>query len=72
MIGIEGEVIFPVDDRGGLIRIKSNTPMKFERLHVKPLKKEMNFERGEQVYICSVKNGYLLVDNSLKSIRKKR
>ncbi|MFX0029817.1 MAG: hypothetical protein ACFE8B_11445 [Candidatus Hermodarchaeota archaeon] len=72
LIGMEGEVILQVDERGGVIKISSNTPMKFERLHVKPLREEKVFARGERVYVCSVKNGYLLVDNSLKAIRKKR
>ena len=72
LIGVEGEVLLKVDDRGGVIKVSSNTPMKFERLHVKPLIEEKVFDRGDSVYICAVKNGYLLVDNSLKSIRKKR
>jgi len=72
LIGIKGEVLLKVDDRGGVIKVPSNTPMKFERLHVKPLREEMVFDRGDQVYICSVKNGLLLVDNSLKSIRSKK
>jgi hypothetical protein len=72
LIGIKGEVLLKVDDRGGVIKVPSNTPMKFERLHVKPLREEMVFDRGDHVYICSVKNGLLLVDNSLKSIRSKK
>ncbi|MHA2197282.1 MAG: hypothetical protein ACXABO_17005 [Promethearchaeota archaeon] len=72
LIGTVGEVILKVDNRGGIIKVHSNTPLKFERLHVKPLIDRAIFERGDQVYICDVQNGYLLVDNSKKSIRKKR
>jgi hypothetical protein len=31
-----------------------------------------SFERGEEVYICDVKDGYLLVDNKISSIRYRR
>jgi len=72
LIGKEGEVILKVDDRGGIIKIPSKTPLKFERLHVKPVIEESIFERGDRVYICDVKNGYLLVDNSKRSIKKRR
>ena len=72
LIGKEGEVILKVDERGGVIKIPSKTPLKFERLHVKPVIEESIYERGDRVFICDVKNGYLLVDNNRKSIRKKR
>ena len=72
LLGKEGEVILKVDDRGGVIKIPSKTPLKFERLHVKPVIEESIFERGDRVYICDVKNGYLLVDNSKRSIKKRR
>ena len=72
LIGKEGEVILKVDDRGGVIKIPSKTPLKFERLHVKPVIEESIFERGDRVYICDAKNGYLLVDNSKRSIKKRR
>ena len=63
LIGKKGEIILPVDKRGGIIKVPSNTPMKFERLHVKPLIEGSEFERGDTVYICDVKNGYLLFTN---------
>jgi hypothetical protein len=72
LIGKQGEVILKVDDRGGIIKIPSKTPLKFERLHVKPIIKESVFERGIRVYICDVKNGYLLVDNSKKLIKNRK
>jgi hypothetical protein len=72
LIGKEGEVLLKVDDRGGIIKIPSKTPLKFERLHVKPVLEDSTFERGDRVFICDVKNGYLLVSNNRKLIRKKR
>jgi len=72
LIGIQGEVLLRVDERGGVIKIPSNTPMKFERLHVKPGVNASHFERGEKVYICDVRNDYLLVDNNKKSIKRRK
>ena len=72
LIGKKGEIILPVDKRGGIIKVPSNTPMKFERLHVRPLIEGSEFERGDTVYICDVKNGYLLVDYTKKLIKKRR
>ncbi|MFW9882732.1 MAG: hypothetical protein ACFFG0_57445 [Candidatus Thorarchaeota archaeon] len=71
LIGIEGEVLLPIDDRGGVIKIPSSTPMRFEKVHVKPLIEESHFERGDKIYICDVKNGVLLVDNNRKSIKRR-
>jgi len=71
LIGVQGEVLLLVDERGGIIKISSNTPMRFERLHVKPVVDTSRFERGDRVYICDVKDGYLLVDNNKKSIKKR-
>ncbi len=72
LIGRKGEIILPVDERGGVIKVLSNTPMKYERLHVKPLIEGSEFERGDTVYICDTKNGYLLVDNNKKLIKNRR
>ncbi|MFW9785501.1 MAG: hypothetical protein ACFFFB_24680, partial [Candidatus Heimdallarchaeota archaeon] len=69
LIGVKGEVVLDVDSRGGIIKIISATPMKFEKLHVKPLKSDSYFREGEKVYICDVSDGFLLVDNKIKSIR---
>ncbi|MFW9825168.1 MAG: NfeD family protein, partial [Candidatus Thorarchaeota archaeon] len=69
LIGQKGVIVLDVDKRGGVVKIKSNNPMKFERVHVKPLYVESSFEKGEEVYICDIKNGFLLVDNKLSSIR---
>jgi hypothetical protein len=72
LIGIKGEVLLPIDDRGGVIKISSSTPMRFEKVHVKPVIEESHFERGDIVYICDVKNGFLLVDKNKKSIKRRR
>ena len=47
LIGKKGEVVLPVDYRGGIIKIPSHTPMKFERLHVKPMNPESLFGSAE-------------------------
>ena len=71
LIGTKGEVTLPIDYRGGIIKIPSTTPMRFERIHVKPLHPKSEFEREEVVYICDVKNGFLLVDNNKKLIKRR-
>ena len=72
LIGEKGIIVLDVDRKGGVLKIASNTPMKFERVHVKPLNMNSSFEKGEEVYICDVKDGYLLVDNKISSIRYRR
>ena len=70
-IGKKGEVVLYVDVREGIIRIPSQTPLKFERIHVKPLNPDSRFERGEKVCICDVKKGFILVDNDKKLIKRR-
>jgi len=70
LIGKEGEVVLDVDERGGVIKVSSNTPLKFEKLHVMPLNPDSKFDEGTKVYICDVRHGYLLVDNNKKLIRR--
>ena len=72
LIGKKGEVTLGVDNRGGVIKIPSSNPMRFERIHVKPLKPNSRFAKGEKVYICDVRNGFLLIDNNKKLIKKTR
>ncbi|MFX1313897.1 MAG: hypothetical protein ACFFHD_15005 [Promethearchaeota archaeon] len=72
LIGVKGEVVLNVDEKGGIIKVISYTPMKFEKVHVKPLNPESYFEEGAKVYICDVKDGFFLVDNNIKSIRYRR
>lgn len=72
LIGTKGEVLLRVDERGGVIKVPSNTPLRFERVHVKPVVSTSSFERGEIVYICDVNSGYLLVDSNKNLIRKRR
>jgi len=71
LIGREGEVVLPIDERGGVIRIKSTTPMKYEKLHVMPYNGAANFERGMKVYIVAVKDNKVRVSPN-KNIIKMR
>ena len=61
LIGREGEVVLPVDERGGVIRIKSTSPMKYEKLHVMPADGTIYFERGMKVYVVAVKDNKVMV-----------
>lgn len=70
LIGMEGEVILPVDHRGGLVKIPSETPMKFERIHVKPIESDKRYKKGENIYICDFKDGFLLVSSQREKIKK--
>lgn len=72
LIGKWGEVILPVDKRGGVIKIQTNTPMRQEKVHVKPLNEDSEFERGIKVYIVDIKGQSLLVDSDINNIHKKR
>ncbi|MFX0073107.1 MAG: NfeD family protein [Candidatus Hermodarchaeota archaeon] len=71
LIGTEGEVVLEVDEKGGIIKIPSYTPLKFEKIHVKSLKPGSIFEKGEFVYICDIKNSFFLVDKSDNLIKKR-
>ncbi len=71
LIGEKGVIVLDVDKRGGVIRIPSNNPMKFEKIHVKPINPDSSFEKGQEVYICDIKDGFLLVDNKFSSIRNR-
>jgi len=71
LIGREGDVVLPIDERGGVIKIKSTTPMKYEKLHVMPYNGTMYFERGMKVYIVAVKDNKVRVSPN-KIIIKKR
>jgi membrane protein implicated in regulation of membrane protease activity len=70
LIGREGEVVLPIDERGGVIRIKSTTPMKYEKLHVMPYDGTF-FERGMKVYIVAVKDNKVSVSPNKIIIKKK-
>jgi len=71
LIGRKGEVVLLVDERGGVIKLPSHTPMRFEKLHVKPLIPEKKFVKNDVVYICEVRNGFLLVDDNKNLIRRR-
>ena len=72
LIGREGEVVLPIDERGGVIRIKSTTPMKYEKLHVMPYDVGTYIERGIKVYIVAVKDNKLRVSPNKINISKKK
>lgn len=70
LIGMEGKVILEVDEKGGVIEVLSNTPLRSEKVHAKPLKKNAIFKEGEHVYICNVYNNFFLVDDQASSIAR--
>jgi len=71
LLGKQGEVILKVDSRGGVIKVASDNPMKYEKLHVMPFQPEEVFEREEKVYIVGVSNKHLLVERNTNNLRKK-
>jgi membrane protein implicated in regulation of membrane protease activity len=71
LIGREGEVVLPIDERGGVIRIMSTTPMKYEKLHVMPYDDISYFERGMKVYIVAVKDNKVRVSPNKIRIKKR-
>jgi len=72
LIGRRGEVVFPVNKRGGVIKIISSTPMKYEKMHVMPYDDTSYFDRGMNVYIVGVKNNKVIVDINKNFVKKKR
>jgi len=71
LIGREGKVVLPIDERGGVIRIESTTPMKYEKLHVMPYVDKNHYERGMKVYIVAVIDNKVRVSPN-KNINKKK
>jgi len=71
IIGRIGEVVLDVDEAGGVIKIKDNTPMGFEKMHSKPLNPKKKFSVGQLVYICGIKGDYVLVDDEIKPKEEK-
>jgi membrane protein implicated in regulation of membrane protease activity len=72
LIGKKGEVVFPINERGGVIRIVSTTPMKYEKMHVMPYDDTSYFDRGTNVYIIGVRNNKIIVDSNKELIKKMR
>ena len=72
LIGKMGEVVFPINERGGVIRLISSTPMKYEKMHVMPYNSNSYFDRGENVYIIGVKDNKVVVDLNRNLIKKVR
>ena len=71
LLGREGEVVLPIDKRGGVIRIRSTTPMKYEKLHVMPYDDTIHFERGMKAYIVAVKENKVMVSPNKILIKKR-
>jgi len=71
LIGREGEVVLPIDERGGVIRINSTTPMKYEKLHVMPYDDASYFERGMKVYIVAIRDNKVRVSLNKNEIKKR-
>ena len=71
LLGREGEVVLPIDKRGGVIKIKSTTPMKYEKLHVMPYNDTVHFERGMKAYIVAVKENKVMVSPNKILIKKR-
>ncbi|MFX0076418.1 MAG: NfeD family protein [Candidatus Hermodarchaeota archaeon] len=72
LIGKHGEVVFPINERGGVIRIESSTPMKYEKMHVMPYDETAYFDRGMKVYIIGVRNNKIIVDINQNLIKRRR
>jgi membrane protein implicated in regulation of membrane protease activity len=72
LVGKKGEVVLGIDNRGGVIRIESSTPMKFEKMHVMPYDINSNFERGMTVYIIGVRDNKIVVDSNKNLIKNKK
>ena len=71
LLGREGEVVLPIDKRGGVIKIRSTTPMKYEKLHVMPYDDTIHFERGMKAYIVAVKENKVMVSPNKILIKKR-
>jgi hypothetical protein len=72
LIGKKGEVVFPINERGGVIRVESSTPMKYEKMHVMPYDETSYYDRGMNVYIIGVRNNKIIVDINKNLIKKMR
>jgi len=70
LLGREGEVVLPIDKRGGVIKIKSTTPMKYEKLHVIPYDDTFHFERGVKAYIVAIKENKVMVSPNRILLKK--
>jgi hypothetical protein len=72
LIGKKGEVVFPINERGGVIRVESSTPMKYEKMHVMPYDENSYFDRGMSVYIIGVRDNKIIVDINKNLLKKRR
>ncbi|HMF32913.1 MAG TPA: hypothetical protein VKK79_15935 [Candidatus Lokiarchaeia archaeon] len=57
-------------DEGGMIRLKTNSPLGFEEFPARSLHPLAKFGVGEKVYLCDIERGIYLVDQDKQSIRR--
>jgi len=68
LIGKRAIVSIVVNEKGGIIKIPTNTPLGFEKFPAKPMYSLTRFNAGDQVYICDKKENYFLIDKNKESI----
>jgi hypothetical protein len=66
LIGKVGEVVLDVDEKGGVIKIRTETPLEFEKLHAKPSDPKKQFVKGQFVYICGKEGEFFLIDDRIR------
>ncbi len=71
-LGEEAEVHRPITDEGGMVRVKSDSPLGFEVLPAKSLQALEKFAVGQKVYLCDLQKGFYLVSPHSKFIRRYR
>lgn len=68
LIGKKAIVCMIVDEKGGLIKVPTKSPIEFEKFPAKPLYSLSKFDVDEEVYICDMENNYFLIDKNIESI----
>ena len=63
LIGMIGTVIIPVDHKGGTIEVYLGKNIGYSKMYAKSFSYHDRFEKGQQVRIVGIKQGYYLVDN---------
>ncbi|MHA1997589.1 MAG: hypothetical protein ACTSU9_05675, partial [Promethearchaeota archaeon] len=73
LVGFKVTVVTPVDIDGGIVKIKSNSPLGYQKIPVLPLYPDKKFLPGEEIFICSQSTGgkrFYLVDDNPKEIKE--
>lgn len=68
LIGKKAIVSLNIDEKGGIIKVPTKTPIKFEKFPAKPLYSLSKFKVNEEVYICDMNENYYLIDKNKESI----